>query len=418
MQTDLSPALQNTTDGIQAQKLLANCVHCGFCTATCPTYQLLGDELDGPRGRIYLIKQMAEGQPATEKTREHLDRCLTCRNCESTCPSGVQYGHLLDIGRKWANQQTPPRPFNERITRWLLKEGLTRPYLFTPAIQLGRFVRPFLPSVLQKKIPNSPLKKESQTTNPTIATQKMLFLEGCVQPGMLPNINQASKRVFAKLGIELISSKSVGCCGAIRLHLNDEEGSLNEMRRNIDAWYAILSSGQATTLVMNASGCGVTIKDYGYLLRNDPNYAKKAKVISDACKDISEVLIDYVSPLKQLMDSNQTKGVVYHPPCTLQHGQQVRGKVESILTQLGIAVNLCEDSHLCCGSAGTYSILQENLSNRLKQQKLDHLLEATKHFGSSAVVSGNVGCITHLQNDQVPVKHWIELIDDVILFNH
>ena len=415
MQTDLSPALKETREGKEAQKLLANCVHCGFCTATCPTYQLLGDELDGPRGRIYLIKQMAEGRTATEKTREHLDRCLTCRNCESTCPSGVQYGHLLDIGRKWADEQSPARPLQEQVVRWLLKEGLTRPSFFNPAIKIGRFFKPVLPKVLQKKIPHSVIHRDRKTDQQTPVKEQMLFLEGCVQPGMLPNINHATQRVLAKLGIQLISPSAVACCGALRFHLNDHEKSFAEMKNNIDAWYPLIQSGQVKTLLINASGCGVSIKDYGYYFKDDVDYAEKASSISKACKDISEVLVEKTSELLPLIRQSDAASVIYHPPCTLQHGQQIRGKVEQLLTGLGVKVNLCQDSHLCCGSAGTYSILQENLSTQLKEQKLQHLHEAGQLHQANAVVSGNVGCITQLQNDEMPVKHWIEMIDDLLV---
>jgi glycolate oxidase iron-sulfur subunit len=414
MQTDLSPALKNTLEGQQAQKLLANCVHCGFCTATCPTYQLRGDELDGPRGRIYLIKQMAEGRTATEKTREHLDRCLTCRNCESTCPSGVQYGHLLDIGRKWAEEQAGPRPVAERVIRWLLKEGLTRPYLFNPGMKIGRIVRPLLPNVLQKKIPLSKTFPNREIDKSVAIKEQMLFLEGCVQPGMLPNINQATRRVLAKLGIELIAPSSVACCGAIRYHLNDHDKSFIEMQNNIDAWYPYIQSGKVKTLLINASGCGVSIKDYGYLLKDNPEYAHKAQAISDACKDISEILEIKIVELQEYIPKAQAASVIYHPPCTLQHGQKIRGKVENIMAALGVKVNLCNDSHLCCGSAGTYSILQENLSDQLKEQKLNHLLLASEQHQATAIISGNVGCITQLQNEKIDVRHWIEIIDDLL----
>jgi glycolate oxidase iron-sulfur subunit len=415
MQTDLSPALKETREGKEAQKLLANCVHCGFCTATCPTYQLLGDELDGPRGRIYLIKQMAEGRTATEKTREHLDRCLTCRNCESTCPSGVQYGHLLDIGRKWAEEQAPARPLQEQVVRWLLKEGLTRPNVFNPAMKIGRFFKPLLPKVLQKKIPQSNLHHDRKVDQQTPVKEQMLFLEGCVQPGMLPNINHATERVLAKLGIQLISPSAVACCGALRFHLNDHEKSFAEMKNNIDAWYPLIQSGQVQTLLVNASGCGVAIKDYGYYFKDDVNYAEKASVISKACKDISEVLVEKTVELRSLIQPTSKDSVIYHPPCTLQHGQQIRGKVEQLLSALGVTVNLCQDSHLCCGSAGTYSILQESLSTQLKEQKLQHLQQASLQHQASSVVSGNVGCITQLQNEAMPVKHWIEVIDDLLV---
>ena len=415
MQTNLSPELAAQPVGLLAQQLLSNCVHCGFCNATCPTYQLLGDELDGPRGRIYLIKQMAEGQQATAKTRAHLDRCLTCKNCETTCPSGVQYGRLLEIGRQWVQIQNPARPLAQRVLRWALKEGLTRSYIFNPAMQIGRIFRPFLPAVLQKKIPLSNSSSSKKIPNSLSFQETMLFLEGCVQPGMLPNINHATQRVFAKLHIQLIAPPSAGCCGAIRLHLSDEPGALQDMRRNIDAWWPVIQQEQIQTIVMNAAGCGVTVKDYGHLLQNDLAYAKKAHVISAMTKDISEILPKYAEQLTAQITLNKSASVIYHPPCTLQHGQKIRGNVEELLGKIGIQVNLCADSHLCCGSAGTYSILQANLSNQLRDQKVSQLVQAGSTYQATEIVSGNVGCISHLQNDSLPVRHWIEIIDDLLL---
>ena len=415
MQTNLSPELAAQPVGLLAQQLLSNCVHCGFCNATCPTYQLLGDELDGPRGRIYLIKQMAEGQQSTAKTRDHLDRCLTCKNCETTCPSGVQYGRLLEIGRQWVQIQNPARPLAQRVLRWALKEGLTRSYIFNPAIQIGRILRPFLPTVLQKKIPLSNSSSSKTIPNSSSFQETMLFLEGCVQPGMLPNINHATQRVFAKLHIQLIAPPSAGCCGAIRLHLSDEPGALQDMRRNIDAWWPLIQQEQIQTIVMNAAGCGVTVKDYAHLLHNDLAYAKKAHIISAMTKDISEILPKYAEQLTAQITPNKSASVIYHPPCTLQHGQKIRGNVEELLGKIGIQVNLCADSHLCCGSAGTYSILQANLSNQLRDQKVSQLVQAGSTYQATEIVSGNVGCISHLQNDSLPVRHWIEIIDDLLL---
>lgn len=413
METKLAPQFINTADGIEAKRILGKCVHCGFCTATCPTYQLLGDELDGPRGRIYLIKQIAEGHQPTEKTRGHLDRCLTCRNCESTCPSGVEYGKLVDIGRKWAEEKTPPRPSSQRITRWLLKEGLTSPNLFNSAMAMGRLVRPLMPSAIKRKIPQGlPAGQRPQKQH----TRKMLILEGCVQPGMLPNINNATVRVLDALGIELISSHKAGCCGALRYHLNDQAGGLADARRNIDAWWPSIDNGQDSVeaLVMNASGCGVMVKDYGHLLHDDPLYAAKAKRVSDLCKDLAEILPEFQAQLVQKIGIDQKEGLVYHPPCTLQHGQQIRGKVEDLLEGLGIGVNLCVDSHLCCGSAGTYSVLQPKLSEQLRTQKIHHLEAACTNSGAKTVVSGNVGCISHLHQDHLPVRHWVEIIDQLL----
>lgn len=416
METKLAPEFINTPLGIEAKRILGKCVHCGFCTATCPTYQLLGDELDGPRGRIYLIKQMAEGQAPSEKTRTHLDRCLTCRNCESTCPSGVEYGKLVDIGRKWAEEKTAPRPIGQKLIRWLLKEGLTNKPLFDSAMQIGRIMRPLMPASIARKVPQGlpaghrPTKEHSR---------KMVLLDGCVQPGMLPNINHATVRVFDALGIQLISATKAGCCGALRYHLNDQAGGLEDAKRNIDAWWPLIENGKdsAEALVMNASGCGVMVKDYGHLLADDPAYAKKAERISQLCRDVSELLPEFKDALINQIGTHPKPGVVYHPPCTLQHGQQIRGKVEGLLEGLGISVNLCADSHLCCGSAGTYSILQADLSEQLRSQKLQNLEAACTQSGATTIVSSNIGCISHLHQDHLPVRHWIEIIDQLLSKN-
>ena len=418
MQTQLAPQFANTPEGIEAARILGKCVHCGFCTATCPTYQLLGDELDGPRGRIYLIKQIAEGQQPTEKTRLHLDRCLTCRNCESTCPSGVQYGNLVDIGRKWAEENTPARPLMQRLTRWALKEGLTKPALFNSAMGLGRLVRPLMPNGIARKIPLAKNPALDQAINPYARpnsehARKMLILEGCVQPGMLPNINSATARVLNALKIQLISAPNATCCGALRYHLNDQAGGLDNARQNIDAWWPLVEAG-VEAIVMTASGCGVMVKDYGHLLANDHVYAAKAKKISELTKDIAEILPELQNELIEIVGSDQKPGVVYHPPCTLQHGQQIRGKVEGLLGSIGIGVRLCNDSHLCCGSAGTYSVTQPELSEQLRINKLHNLQIACEESGSEVIVSGNIGCITHLQQNDTPVLHWIEIVDQLL----
>jgi glycolate oxidase iron-sulfur subunit len=423
MQTQLAPQFIDTHDGNEAARILGKCVHCGFCTATCPTYQLLGNELDGPRGRIYLIKQIAEGQAVTEKTRLHLDRCLTCRNCETTCPSGVQYGQLIDIGRKWAEQSTAPRKSSERLTRWILKEGLTRPTLFNSAMALGRLVRPLLPSELKRKVPvngvyvNQIKTGNTQSAEPVKQSVRstMLILEGCVQPGMLPNINSATRRVLSQVGIDLIDAPKAGCCGALRYHLNDQAGGLEDARRNIDAWWPYVGGNNPiTAIVMTASGCGVMVKDYGHLLAEDAQYAAKAKRISELTKDLAEILPDFTEDLIDRLGCNPKSGVVYHPPCTLQHGQKIRGKVEGVLESIGVPVRLCADSHLCCGSAGTYSVLQPVLSSQLRQQKLDHLHKTFEDSQATAVVSANIGCITHLQQDAMPVLHWVEIVDQLL----
>jgi len=410
MQTNLADFIRDSAEGQEADAILRSCVHCGFCTATCPTYQLLGDELDGPRGRIYLIKQVLEGKPATTSTQTHLDRCLTCRNCESTCPSGVQYGRLVDIGRQVVEQQVP-RPLSQRLLRAALKEVLPRTWLFRPAMKAGQAVRAWLPPVLRNKVP----RRQDAGRWPTAShARQMLLLEGCVQPSMSPNINSATARVLDALGVQLIVPAKAGCCGAIRFHLNDQQGGLDDMRRNIDAWWPYVdgSAGvQVEAIVMNASGCGVTVKDYGHLLRHDHAYAEKARRISHLTRDISEILAEFEQQLLPRLRAPVTARVSYHPPCTLQHGQKLKGTVEGILRAAGVDVQLCGDSHLCCGSAGTYSILEPELSYQLRDNKLKSLAATDPDL----IVSGNIGCITHLQSGTAtPVKHWIELIDGAL----
>jgi glycolate oxidase iron-sulfur subunit len=407
MQTNLADFIRDTAEGREADAILRSCVHCGFCTATCPTYQLLGDELDGPRGRIYLMKQVLEGKPATAKTQMHLDRCLTCRNCESTCPSGVQYGRLIDIGRKIVEDQVP-RPLAQRVMRTALKELLPRKWLFRPAMKAGQMVRPLLPQKLQNKVPPA----QAHGVWPTRQhARKMLLLDGCVQPSMSPNINYATARVLDALGVQLLVAPKAGCCGAIRYHLNDQDGGLDDMRRNVDAWWPYVEGGTVEAIVMNASGCGVTVKEYGHLLMHDPAYAEKARRISALTQDISEILPAFEAPLQQRLAGRITQRIAYHPPCTLQHGQQIRGKVEQLLRSAGVDVQLCADSHLCCGSAGTYSVLQPALSYQLRDNKLANL-QAT---APDMIVSGNIGCLTHLQSGTAtPVRHWIELVDQAL----
>ena len=412
MQTQLAPEFQNTPDGLQAEAILRKCVHCGFCTATCPTYQLLGDELDGPRGRIYLIKQVLEGEVPTRKTQLHLDRCLTCRNCETTCPSGVQYGHLIDIGRKLVDERVP-RPAAERAVRWALKEGLPSP-LFAPAMKLGQAVRGLLPASLKNKVP----AKQAAGVWPTRAhARKMLMLAGCVQPAMMPNINSATARVLDAVGIQTVLAAKAGCCGAVKHHLNDHEGGKAEMRRNIDAWWPYVEQG-IEALVMNASGCGVTVKEYGYLLKDEPAYADKAARISALTRDLSELLpviteaLQSTRPaLAQAVASDSPK-LAFHPPCTLQHGQQLRGGVEQYLGALGFDIKVSRsEAHLCCGSAGTYSVLQPELAYQLRDRKLANLGE----MQPEVIVSANIGCITHLQSGTAtPVRHWVEVLDEAI----
>ena len=411
MQTELADFIRDTPEGREAEAILRKCVHCGFCTATCPTYQLLGDELDGPRGRIYLMKQVLEGQAPTRSTQLHLDRCLTCRNCESTCPSGVQYGHLVDIGRQVVEERVQ-RPVKERALRWLLKEGLTSP-LFGPAMKMGQLVRPLLPARLKEKVPPK-ADKAAHRWPLRPHKRKVLMLLGCVQPAMMPNINSATARVLDAAGLQALAADDAGCCGAIRTHLNDREGGLNDMRRNIDAWWPQVERGEVEAIVMNASGCGVTVKEYGHALQHDPAYAEKAQRISALTKDLSELLPELVPALKRkLRKPPEGARLAYHPPCTLQHGQQLRGGLEAALAELGFEVDLAAaESHLCCGSAGTYSVLQPEMSHALRDRKLGHL-QATQ---ASVIVSANIGCIQHLQSGTTtPVRHWVEVLDEALM---
>ena len=410
MQTQLSPEYHDTPEGREAEAILRKCVHCGFCTATCPTYQLLGDELDGPRGRIYLIKQVLEGAEPTRKTQQHLDRCLTCRNCESTCPSGVQYGHLVDIGRQLVDAKVE-RPTGERLVRWALKEGLSSS-LFAPAMKLGQTVRGLLPNSLKAKVPEA---RDAGAWPTREHARKVLMLTGCVQPSMSPNINSATARVLDACGIQTVVAAQAGCCGALKFHLNDQTGGAAQMRANIDAWWPWVERGEVEAIVMNASGCGVMVKDYGHVLRDDPVYAQKAQRISELTRDLSELLPQLLPALKEQLKPEvvQATGVVaYHPPCTLQHGQQLKGGVETHMAALGFQVQVAtSESHLCCGSAGTYSVLNPEIAYQLRDRKLGHL----KVLQPRAILSANIGCITHLQSgSDVPVRHWVELVDEVL----
>ena len=410
MDTRLSEDLRNTRAGQLAEKILRQCVHCGFCTATCPTYQLLGDELDGPRGRIYLIKQVLEGNPVTEKTRSHLDRCLTCRSCETTCPSGVKYSHLLDIGREIVEAKLPRR-LAEAVPRALLKSVLPHPALFGSAVKVGRALRPLLPSALADKLP--PVQGVFRPwPQPAGHGRRMLALAGCVQPALAPNINAATARVLDRLGIALFEEEKAGCCGAIRYHLNDHQAAKDDMRRNIDAWWPHVEAG-IEAIVVTASGCGVQIRDYGHILADDAVYAEKAAKISTLCRDPSEILAGEHERLQPLLAARQEKRgpLAFHSPCTLQHGMKIRGVIEDMLRAAGYELTAVADSHLCCGSAGTYSILQPELASRLRDNKL-----AALHAGGPALVAtANIGCLTHLQaGAALPVRHWIELIDEAM----
>jgi glycolate oxidase iron-sulfur subunit len=409
VQTHLSPEFANTPDGEEAQAIIRKCVHCGFCNATCPTYQLLGDELDGPRGRIYLMKQVLEGGEVTRSTQQHLDRCLTCLNCQTTCPSGVEYGHLVEIGRKIVDARVE-RPAMERTVRWVLKEGLTSP-LFAPALRVGQAVRPLLPALLRNKVPQR--TNQRATTGPTRAHQrKVLMLRGCVQPAMMPNIDRAAARVLDAAGIEIVYASGGGCCGALRTHIGDRDRGLLDMRRNVDAWMPMVSGGEIEAIVTSASACSLAVKEYGHALSGDVAYAERSAQISALARDLSELLPELTPALQGKLELEGFPRLAFHAPCTLQHGQRLNGGIEAHLRALGFKVDVAgSESHLCCGSAGTYSVLQPDLARQLRDRKLENLAK----LDAQCIISANVGCIQHLQSGTLTqVLHWIEVLDQAL----
>ncbi len=410
VQTHLSPEFEGTPQGEEAQAIVRKCVHCGFCNATCPTYQLLGDELDGPRGRIYLIKQVLEGGEITRSTQQHLDRCLTCLNCQTTCPSGVEYGHLVEIGRQIVDARVQ-RPVVERTVRRLLREGLTSP-LFAPAMRMGQALRPLLPRVLKNKVPPRQIARGGVALA-RVHQSQVLMLRGCVQPSMMPNIDRAAARVLDRASIQTVFATGTGCCGAVRAHLSDPDGGLEDMRRNIDAWWPIVSAGGVQAIVASASACSLAIKEYAHALSGDAAYADKAARISGLARDLSELLPQLLPVLQGKMRSEGPRRLAFHAPCTLQHGQKLKGGIEAGLRTLGFEVEVANgESHWCCGSAGTYSILQPDLAMELRDRKLELLAKQ----GPQYIVSANVGCIQHLQSGtRIPVKHWIEVLDEALL---
>jgi glycolate oxidase iron-sulfur subunit len=411
MQTKLADFIRDTPEGREADAILRKCVHCGFCTATCPTYQLLGDELDGPRGRIYLIKQILEGNPTSAKTQLHLDRCLTCRACETTCPSGVQYGRLLDIGRHLVATQVERSGF-ETLRRKALRTVIPRRTLFAPLLKIGQFARPLLPASLKRKVP--PATHAAGPWPHNRHARNMLVLDGCVQPALAPATNATAARVLDRLGISLMRAPRAGCCGAVSFHLDAQDEARDYIRRNIDAWWPHVERG-AEAIVSTASGCGVMIKDYGHLLAQDRAYAGKAQRISELARDLSEIIIAEKRKLHELLPpasrSPPRPRIAFHAPCSLQHGLRLKGKVEALLADLGFELASVPDAHLCCGSAGTYSILQPELSQRLLTNKIAALtLESP-----TAILTANIGCQTHLQGaTALPVRHWIETLDELL----
>jgi len=409
MQTNLADWALVSELGQEADDILRRCVHCGFCQATCPTYQVLGDELDSPRGRIYLIKELLEGQEPTQATQMHLDRCLTCRNCETTCPSGVEYGHLIDIGRKIVEEKVP-RPLGQRLQRALLRKGLNSP-LFAPAYKVGQAVRGLLPASLQKKVVEARPTGVRPDTHHHV--KQVLLLTGCVQPTMMPTIDAATIRVLDRLDIGTQVAQGAGCCGALNFHLDDQEAARVQMRLNIDAWLPLIEAGKIEAIVMNASGCGAMVVEYAHHLRHDPAYLAKAEKVVALVRDIAEVVAPYAEVLASQLDITRLpQRPAFHPPCTLQHWQGLRPLSETLFAKLGLALQPFTETHLCCGSAGAYSVLQPEISTSLRDRKLSHLSLAKP----DVVLSSNIGCIGHLQSGtELAVRHWIEVVDAALL---
>lgn len=378
-------------------------MHCGFCNATCPTYQLLGDELDGPRGRIYLMKSVLEGNPVTRHTQQHLDRCLTCQACETTCPSGVEYHRLLDIGRKIVDERVG-RPWHQRAVMRMLRAVLPHSARFGTLIRFAQTFRAVMPRALKALIPpRQPVQHLPQRR----LDRRMLFLDGCVQPTLAPNINAAAARVLGSRGIQLTKAPNEVCCGALSFHLNAQEEGLSFARRNVDAWWPFVKDG-VEAIVTTASGCGAFIKEYGRLLEADRQYAEKALRIQSLTKDISEVLA--AGDLNE-MKLRRTRKLAFHSPCTLQHAQSLVTTTQDVLSALGFELTQVPNAHLCCGSAGTYSLLQPKLARQLRDGKV----AALESGAPDEIVSANIGCISHLgAAANVRVRHWIEIVDEAM----
>lgn len=403
MQTQLAPWARDSAIGQEADAILRRCVHCGFCSATCPSYQILGDELDSPRGRIYLIKQVLEGESPSRDTQLHLDRCLTCHNCESTCPSGVEYGRLLDIGRKLVDERVT-RSWQDKLKRSILRKGIQSSW-FAPALRIGQWVGGVLPGALRRKIP---VRRDVGRLPVSAApSRQVLMLTSCVQGAMMPTIDAATLRVLDAIGISAHYASDGGCCGAVNFHLNAQDAALSQMKANVDAWWPLVESGVIEAIVMNASGCGALVKEYAHHLRHEPAYSQRAERIVALLKDIAEIVAPHTSLLRERLSAGAQ--VAFHPPCTLQHWQGLRPLSEKVLVELGFELLPFPESHLCCGSAGTYSVLNPEIALALRNRKLD----AITPVQPAMILSSNMGCIGHLQSGtQTPVRHWIEAVDE------
>lgn len=392
MQTNLPNKLLATSSGQRANDILRKCVHCGFCNATCPTHQITGDELDGPRGRIYLIKEMLEGEQTTQSTMQHLDSCLTCLNCETTCPSGVKFGELAEIGKHILDDKNLRNRYG-KFKRWIICKILPYPTRFTPFYLVAKWLKLSI-------LPSQTLVK-SVTTNAQV-DKKVILLKGCVQSVAMPNINSKLESLLNQLNIGVFTHPQVDCCNAIHHHNGMPEQALENIKKTIDQWWPLVESGYEE-IIMTASGCGSMVKDYGRLLQHDSNYAEKARVISAMTKDASEFLSAY--PMQKTKEESAT--IAFHPPCTLQHNQKITGVVEKILANAGYKVTNFKDKHLCCGSAGTYSILQADMAKQLRDNKIKHIHTSQPDI----IATANIGCLLHLQQGtSTPVKHWLDLI--------
>jgi len=417
MQTTFTPEQLKDPGIARSNGILRSCVHCGFCTATCPTYQVLGDELDSPRGRIYLIKNALEGGQGAATTLQHLDRCLGCRACETTCPSGVRYHQLLDIGRR-AVQARVARPWRVRLTRALLRRGLLSP-LFAPALRLGQSIRPLLPAALRDKVPVADRPRVAgsgrapqaggrrQTQAQVSAGHAVILPRGCVQPHLRPAIDTATEQVLAALGDRVLRPAAAACCGAMPAHLDDIAAARAQARANIDAWWPLLESGAARAIISNASGCGLALRDYPDWFADEPVYAARARRVADAALDIAAWLAQRREAWPAHWTATPRQTVAWHPPCTLQHGLAAGPSTEATLGELGFDLRRPADAHLCCGSAGAWSVLNPELADELRRRKLETL----DTQAGEAIVTANIGCQQHLAaRSSRPVRHWVELL--------
>jgi glycolate oxidase iron-sulfur subunit len=407
MQTQLADWAQDTDFGREAEEILRRCTHCGFCLSACPTYQIMGDELDSPRGRIYQMKQLLEGVEPTYVTQQHLDRCLTCHACETVCPSGVKYGALVDIGRQVISERVR-RPWRERLLRGTLRRLLGSRW-FPLLHRVARGIRPALPAALRIKItPARPVGVLPKA--PERHPRQVLMLANCVQPAMLPSIDAATMRVLDAVGVGARYAAGSGCCGAINFHLDAQEAARDQMRANVDAWLPLLESGEVEAVIVNASGCGGMIKDYARHLQHDPAYAERAERLMPYVKDVAEFLAPMADAVRARMRREPGRAA-FHAPCTLQHWQGLRVTTERLLKDLGFDLQEFAESQMCCGSAGTYSITEPVLSRSLRDRKLKAIQETLP----DTIVSANIGCICHLQSGtDTPVVHWIESVDEAM----